>query len=120
MNLLLVIDFQKEYLDERTKHSVEDIKNLIDSNKYDDVLFTRFINSKDNPVYKTAKWYGCMDEENISIPIDTKNYKVFDKGTYTAYNEELIKYLKDNQINNFMCINIFNNNCFIYSNIKKY
>ena len=98
MNLLLVIDFQKEYINDVTSKSIEELKDLVNSNKYDDILFTRFINSEDNPVYKVAKWYGCMDEESISIPIDTRNYKVLDKGTYTAYNEELIKYIKDNNI----------------------
>ena len=100
MNLLLIIDFQNEYLNEVTSRSVKELNDLVNSNKYDDILFTRFINSKDNPVYSIAKWEGCMDEESISIPIDTGNYKVLDKTTYTAYNDELIEYIKEHNINN--------------------
>ena len=99
MNLLLIIDFQNEYLNDVTKKSVKELNDLVNSNKYDDILFTRFINSKDNPVYSIAKWEGCMDDESISIPIDTKDYKVLDKTTYSAYNDELIEYIKDHNIN---------------------
>lgn len=97
MNLLLVIDFQNEFINKQTKNSVEELTNLINSNKYENIVFTRFINSKDNPCYK-AGWTGCLDEESIKIPIDTKDYTVLDKSTYTAYNEELINYIKDHNI----------------------
>lgn len=100
MNLLLIVDFQNEYINDINSKSIEELNELVNSNNYDDILFTRFINDENNPVYKTAKWYGCMDEKSINVPIDTKNYKVLDKKTYTAYNDELIKYLKDNKIDN--------------------
>ena len=100
MNLLLVIDFQKEFINENTSHSITELNDLVNSNKYDKVLFTRFINSPENPVYKKANWKGCITEDSIEIPIDTSNNKVIDKSTYTAYNSELIKYIKDNNIDN--------------------
>lgn len=100
MNLLLIIDFQNENINEVTSKSVKELNKLINSNKYDDILFTRFVNSKDNPVYNIAKWHGCMDEESIKIPVDTGKYKVLDKGTYTAYNDELLSYIKEHNINN--------------------
>lgn len=100
MNLLLVIDFQNEFIDDKNSKAIEEMNSLIKSSKYDDVLFTRFINSYDNPVYSVANWKGCITEESIKIPIDTGDYKVLDKSTYTAYNSELIEYIKDNQIDN--------------------
>ena len=99
MNLLLVIDFQNEFINEVTKNSLNELKDLIDSNKYDDILFTRFINSKDNPCYKIG-WDGCLDEDSIKIPIDTKDYQIIDKTTYSAYNDELIQYIKNHNIEN--------------------
>ncbi len=99
MNLLLVIDFQNEFINEQTKNSVNELTNLINSNKYDDILFTRFINSTDNPCFKTG-WTGCLDEESIKIPVDTKEFTVLDKSTYSAYNDELINYLKEHNIDN--------------------
>lgn len=127
MNLLLIIDFQNEFINDVTFKSVNDLKDLVNSNKYDDVVFTRFINSKENPIYKKADWDGCLTEESIKVPIDTKDYKIIDKGTYTAYNEELIIYLKTNKINNIYiagfdidccvfttALNLFENNYNVY------
>ena len=127
MNLLLIIDFQNEFINDVTFKSVNDLKDLVNSNKYDDVVFTRFINSKENPIYKKADWDGCLTEESIKVPIDTKDYKIIDKVTYTAYNEELINYLKTNKINNIYiagfdidccvfttALNLFENNYNVY------
>ena len=127
MNLLLIIDFQNEFINDVTFKSVNDLKDLVNSNKYDDIIFTRFINSKENPIYKKANWDGCLTEESIKVPIDTKDYKIIDKGTYTAYNEELINYLKTNKINNIYiagfdidccvfttALNLFENNYNVY------
>lgn len=100
MNLLLIIDFQKEFISENTSQSITELNDLVNSNKYDKVLFTRFINNPVNPVYKKANWKGCITEDSIEIPIDTSNHMVIDKPTYTAYNPELIKYIKDNNIDN--------------------
>ena len=127
MNLLLIIDFQNEFINDVTFKSVNDLKDLVNSNKYDDVVFTRFINNKENPIYKKADWDGCLTEESIKVPIDTKDYKIIDKGTYTAYNEELINYLKTNKISNIYiagfdidccvfttALNLFENNYNVY------
>lgn len=97
MNLLLVIDLQNEFINQYSKSAVNDIKTLIDTNNFDQVIFTRFINDKDNPCYKIGrKW--CMTKENQDICIDTKKYTIIDKWTYTAYNEELLNFINENNI----------------------
>ena len=98
MNLLLVIDFQNEFINENTDKSITDIKNLVNSNKYDNVLFTKFINSKDNPTYKKLGWDGCISESSQSICMDTNSYNIIEKYTYTAYNDELKRYININNI----------------------
>lgn len=104
MNLLLVIDFQNEFINKNTDKSVIDINNLVKSNKYDNVLFTKFINDKNNPTYKKLDWNGCISEDSQSICMDTNNYKVIEKSTYTAYNDKLKKYININNIENiYLC-----------------
>ena len=98
MNLLLIVDFQNEFINENTYNSITDINKLVNSNKYDSVLFTKFVNSKDNPTYKKLGWNGCINKESQSISMDTNNYKVIEKSTYTAYNDELKKYINTNNI----------------------
>ena len=127
MNLLLVIDLQKEFINEFTKKSISEISNLINSKKFDKILFTKFINNKDNPIFKKLNWGGCMNEESSKICIDVENNYVMDKETYTAYNEELIGYIKNNDIKNiYLCgididccvlvsaLNLFENNYNVY------
>ena len=127
MDLLLVIDLQNDFINEYTKSSINEIRKLIDSKKYDKVLFTRFINSYNNPTYTKLNYEGCFTDEGISICIDTDDNTVLDKGTYSAYNQELINYIKDNNINNiYICgidieccvlataYNLFENNYNVY------
>ena len=127
MNLLLVIDLQNDFINEYTESSINEIRELINSKKYDKVLFTRFINSSDNPTHTKLNYKGCFTDEGISICIDTKDNLILDKGTYSAYNQELINYLKDNKISDiYICgidieccvlataYNLFENNYNVY------
>ena len=127
MNLLLIIDLQNEFINKNTSKSIADITSLINSNKYDKVLFTKFINSENNPVYKRLDYRGFIDENSKKICIDTSNYDVIEKNTYTAYNNELKNYIKNNNIKNiYICgidveccvlvtvLNLFENNYNVY------
>ena len=96
--LLLVIDVQKDFINENTKMYINKIQELIISNNFEKVAFTKFINSKESIWYKKLNYNGCITEEGQAIVIDTKNNKVFEKIIYSAVNEELIKYIKDNNI----------------------
>ena len=82
--LLLAIDVQKDFINEQTLKTLNKIKRLIDSKKYDIVAFTRFINDEDSIWYKKLNYKGCMTKEQQEIAIDTQNYRVFDKRIYTA------------------------------------
>ena len=127
MDLLLVIDLQNDFINESSKNAIKEIGKLVNSNKYDKVLFTRFINSSNNPTYTKLNYKGCFTDEGISICIDTKDNVVLDKGTYSAYNQELINYINDNNIDNiYICgidveccvlattYNLFENNYNVY------
>ena len=123
MDLLLVIDLQNGFINEVTKSSIIDIKELIDSNRFDKVVFTRFINDENNQTFKKLNYNNFIDEDSRKICIDTSNNLVIDKKTYTAYNSKLLDYIKTNNINNiYLCgidieccvlvtaLNLFENN----------
>ena len=68
-----------------------------------------------------------MDEESSKICLDVKDNYVMNKETYTAYNEELKSYIKNNDIKNiYLCgididccvlvtaLNLFENNYDVY------
>ena len=96
--LLLVIDVQNDFVDSNNIDILEKINKLIDSNKYNEVAFTRFINDEDSIWYKKLNYKGCITENGRKIVIDTKNCKIFDKRIYSAVNNELEEYIKINNI----------------------
>ena len=127
MNLLIVIDVQKINYNEEVKDYVEKINDLVNSKKFDDVIFTRFINSTDNPVYTKAKWEDCIEEKDYALAIDPHNYKVFDKGTYNSLTTEVKEYIDKNNFDKiYLCgvdsdccvlstaLNMFDNNYNVY------
>lgn len=102
--LLLVIDLQKSFINDFTKDLPNKITQLIDSNKYDDVIFTKFINNQNSIFYKKLHWNGCIESDDKKIIIDTKNYKVFEKNVYSSLSKEVKTYIEDNRISEiYLC-----------------
>ena len=102
--LLLVVDVQNDFINEHTKDTLIKIKELVNLNKYDLTAFTRFINDENSIWYKKLNYKGCITKEGQSIAIDTKNNKVFDKTVYTAVNDALKNYIRENNISEiYLC-----------------
>ena len=102
--LLLVIDVQKDFINEHTKKILPKINKLLNSNTFDLIAFTRFINDEDSIWYKKLNYKGCMTKEQQKIVIDTENNKIFDKKIYTAVNDELKDYIRENDISEiYLC-----------------
>ncbi len=102
-SLLLVIDLQKGFVNEKTEYLVEKIKHLIQRNLYDQIAFTRFINTPQSVFAKKLNYFGGMGEDN-ELVMNEMNHKIFEKNVYSAYNDELKKYLETNQINKiYLC-----------------
>ena len=78
-NLLLVIDLQENFINDNTKIVPNNIKQLIDSNIANHIIFTKFINDDSSNFYKVLNYKGCMSEKDRNIVIDTKDYKIIEK-----------------------------------------
>ena len=96
--LLLVIDLQESFINECTKLLPPKIEKLLICNKFDYIVFTKFINDDKSDFYRILNYKGCMTEKDRNIVIDTKNYKIIEKRVYTAYNDELKSYIDSNNI----------------------
>ena len=73
--LLLVIDVQNDFINGNTEEVLPKIKELVNSDKYDLIAFTRFINDENSIWYKKLHYKGCMTKEGQEIVIDTKKHK---------------------------------------------
>ena len=103
-SLLVVIDLQKSFINENTELLIPKINKLLDENKFEKVVFTRFINSYDSIWFKKLNYTGCITEESKMLQIDDRGHKVIDKKIYSALGSELIEYIKDNDISKiFLC-----------------
>lgn len=102
-SLLLVIDMQKAFINKNTEFLIEKINTLVKSEKYNDIVFTRFINTKESLFVKKLNYYGCIEDDK-EIVVKTKKNKVFDKKTYTALNNDLKNYIEKNEIDKiYLC-----------------
>ena len=97
-SLLLVIDLQEAFINKYTEKLPEKIEKLINSNQYNNIVFTRFINFEDSIFIKKLNWRGCLQEEDKRIVVDTKNNPIFDKSIYSSVNKELTDYIEKNKI----------------------
>lgn len=96
MNLLLVIDMQKTFINENTEYLINRIESVL--NKYEKVVSTRFINTNNSIYAKELCYYGCIGDDSKKIVIDTKDNMVIDKNIYTAYNKKIVDYIIKNNI----------------------
>lgn len=97
-SLLLVIDLQKNFINENTKSVPDNISNLINTNRFDYVVFTKFVNDINSQFYKILGYKGCLNTEDRRIVIDTNNNKIIEKKIYTALNQELVQFIKEKNI----------------------
>ena len=97
-DMLLIIDLQKNFINEYTKEVPPKIEKLFSKKLFEYVAFTKFINDTNSQFYKILNYEGCMTDEDREIVIDTKNYPIFDKRIYSSFNSELKLFLEKNNI----------------------
>lgn len=110
-SLLLVIDLQNAFINENTETLPSKIEEIIESNQYDDVAFTRFINFEGSIFIQKLNWRGCLSDEDKRIVIDTKDCKVFNKSIYSTVTKELIEYIHKNEITEIYLCGIDTDGC---------
>lgn len=119
-NLLLIIDLQKDFINDKTRNVPYNIEKLISRKKYKYIIFTKFINDINSPFYKELKDNGCTKEEGKKITIDTLEYPILNKKAYTALNNELKLFLKDKDIETIYLCGIDTDACILKTAIDSF
>ena len=91
--LLLVIDVQSNFINEYTEDLIEKINDIIDSKQFDYVAFTQYKNALDGLFCRELGYLGCIKSEDQKLMLDTRDFPVFEKSIYTAYNLEFKNFL---------------------------
>ena len=91
--LLLVIDVQKAFINKNTNKVVPKIEQIVNSKKYDKVIYTQFINNEDSKYTNKLNYYGCINDDK-ELAINSQNNLIIKKNVYTAFNETLLKKIR--------------------------
>ncbi|MFN6497521.1 MAG: isochorismatase family cysteine hydrolase [Nostoc sp. DedQUE01] len=103
---LFIIDIQNGFIAQDTSYVVQRIKSLLEQSIFDNVVFTKFINTVDSPYVKYLNWHQLLSETEQKIVDDIKPFAkvIFEKTVYTACNKETLKFLKERNIQRvFIC-----------------
>ncbi|MBI5159398.1 cysteine hydrolase [Candidatus Micrarchaeota archaeon] len=112
---LIIIDVQNRFMNEFTRHLPARILDFVSKNKFDFVLFIKFVNNNDSGFVKNFGWNECAlppetdiapELAKLSTPENT-----FEKNTFSAFKSKrsldslgLPAFLKKNSVSHvFLC-----------------
>ena len=99
---LLTVDVQRCFLNEFTRHIPERIARLIERDRSQPILFTRFVNQPDGPWYRFLDWRASQHEPDTNLAPEllpfANDEPVFTKPGLAGISDELASYLKENRI----------------------
>ena len=106
---LIILDLQNCFITDKTKSLPQKIKKHIELQKYDFIIFSKFINSESSNFIKKLNWDKCKTSPEIDIvsefsEIAVKNH-IFEKNTYSIFkSKEFVDFLSQNKISKlFFC-----------------
>ncbi len=105
---LIVVDVQNGFVNEKNRHAILRIKQLLDANKFEHVIFTKFINKKDSPYQRILGWYKLTGSPETDIVSELQQYAktVFEKNIYSVFTSEFVTYLEKNKIDELYIVGI--------------
>ena len=97
---LLIVDVQKGFINESTKHIPDCIGNLIKEHRYDHIVASKYVNNEDSPHYKLAHWDGLMDRESQALcEVVSQNAEmVFEKNINSCFTDEFEAFVVKEQV----------------------
>jgi len=99
-NCLMIVDVQNGFVSPRTRHIVPELNSLMRQHHFDNIAFTRFINTPESPYIRYLDWHRLQSEQECALVDSLIPFakKVFSKYVYTGINSETLSYLKNNDV----------------------
>lgn len=111
MNALIVVDMQMGFINQYTDHLPKKIDSHIANTKYDKIIFTQFINSKNSMFSQFLKWNKLQTIKEQQIVLKSKADLIVKKETYSAMTIEVENFLNQNNIKTIFICGVDTDSC---------
>jgi nicotinamidase-related amidase len=112
---LLVVDVQRGFINDFTRHIPGRIARLIDSGEFEPVLFTLFVNSPGSPYQRLLDWHACAGPPDTDLVTELSSVarpgNVFEKHGLTGVPDELSERLRRDRIDEINVVGIDTDMC---------
>jgi nicotinamidase-related amidase len=112
---LLVVDVQRGFIGDFTDHIPGRVAELIRTERYQPMLFTRFINELTSPYHRLLQWTACSGPPETDLAPEltqfARNGAVFDKHGKTGLPDSLAEYLRAQQLTRVTIVGLDTDMC---------
>ncbi len=110
---LIVTDLQQGFLNKHTKHLPPRIKNLLQKQVFDVILFTKFINHPQSQFEKLVGYKRFQTRRETEIILELRKYAkiVFEKSTYSPFTPQLKLFLNRQGLTHLYFVGVDTNAC---------
>lgn len=112
---LLVVDVQNSFINEFTAAIPGRVRLLIERGRFDQVLFTRFVNVPDSPYRRLLDWHECAEPPATEISLELAELvepdRVFDKPGFTGIPDDLATRLRQDEPDEVAIVGIDTDMC---------
>ena len=112
---LLVVDVQRCFINDYTRHIPAKVAKLAASNAYGPLIFTRFVNTPDSPFRRLLDWHECESEPGTLLVDEiagaAERGMVFVKLGHVGVSDELRDYLRGLAIQHITIVGIDTDMC---------
>lgn len=117
---LIVIDVQNCFINKQTSFLPKKIASYIKRNKFDYLLFTKFINKNNSNFFTILNWRKCTSSPETDIHNELNKFitkdNLFKKNTYSIFKAKgFSNFLKKNKITTLYLCGIDTNACVLAS-----
>ena len=112
---LLVVDVQRCFLNDFTRHVPGRIVRLIESEDYKPILFTRFVNAPESPYHRFLNWHDCECSPDTDLAPELERFavrdRVFSKPGLAGLPDKLASRLRERKVTEITVVGIDTDMC---------
>ncbi len=112
---LLVVDVQRGFINEFTRHIPGRVARLIDLGEFEPLLFTVFVNVPDSPYHRLLQWHACEGPPETELVPELSSLaepsNVYEKRGLTGIPDALAERLRADRVSEISLVGIDTDMC---------